>query len=99
MNHGTSLDYFSDYKQALESQAVPKLAEMTTEDPDKTVRQKAIYALSSEIRNFQPAFEAALEVLPAEFVDEKVHERPSAIDMGYIDSIMSKLRESSNSRS
>jgi len=56
------------------------------------VRRKAIYALSSEIRNYQPATDAALKVLPKGFTAE---ETVGAGDMEAIDGIMDKLRERS----
>lgn len=43
---------------------IPILVDLALDDPDEAVRRKAIYALSSEIRNYQPALDAAIVLLP-----------------------------------
>lgn len=73
------------------------------EDADEGVRRKAIYALSSAMRNYQPATDEVVEVLPVRFVGgggggggdgRKVE----AGDMEAIDGIMARLREGSRQR-
>lgn len=46
--------------------AIPILVTIALHDPSEPVRRKAIYALSSEIRNYQPALDAALKALQPE---------------------------------
>ncbi|KAF2121222.1 Hsp70 nucleotide exchange factor fes1 [Lophiotrema nucula] len=69
--------------------AVPTLAKLATQDTDKAVRKKAILALSSAIRNFQPSLDAAIPNIPEDI-------RPKggldATDMDSIDNLVSDLR-------
>lgn len=46
--------------------AIPVLVKLGIEDPVESVRRKAIYALSSEIRNYQPGLDLTLRTLPEE---------------------------------
>ncbi|WPH01197.1 hsp70 nucleotide exchange factor fes1 [Acrodontium crateriforme] len=65
--------------------ALPKLAKLAQEDPDKAVRKKAISALSSEVRNFQPGMdELAKHLKDCKAVD--------ATDMDAVSEIIDKLR-------
>lgn len=71
------------------------------EDADEGVRRKAIYALSSAMRNYQPATDQVVEALPGGVVvgggggdGRKV----GAGDMEAIDGIMERLREGSRKR-
>ena len=72
--------------------AIPTLVKLATEDTNEAVRRKAIYALSSEIRNYEPGLSEAVNALPKSA-------RPSgkidAGDMDAIDQITNHLRESS----
>ncbi|KAL9623332.1 MAG: hypothetical protein Q9160_002439 [Pyrenula sp. 1 TL-2023] len=68
---------------------VPKLVGIALNDADQLVRKKSIYALSSAIRNYQPATSEALKHLPD---DKKPSEGLLASDMDAIDSLMAKLR-------
>lgn len=78
--------------QLLALNAIPTLVKLAIEDVDENVRRKAIYALSSGIRNYQPATDAALKALPEEiFTGGSV----GAGDMEAINGIMEKLRERS----
>jgi hsp70-interacting protein len=63
---------------------------MATSDADKKVRKKAIFALSSSVRNFQAALDAAVEHMPAEL---KPQEKLDANDMQSVDVLINKLRE------
>ncbi len=71
--------------------AIPTLVKLAVEDANEPVRRKAIYALSSEVRNYQPALIEAVKALPE-------NARPSgnidAGDMEAIDKITNHLRES-----
>lgn len=69
---------------------IPKLCHIALKDKDKTVRRKACYALSSSIRNYQPAMNEAVKNLPKDIVGP---DQVSASDMDVIDAIMSKLRD------
>ena len=72
--------------------AVPKLVDRAIEDASEPVRRKAIYALSSEVRNYQPGLDEAVKALPKSVVPE------GAIDAGNmdaVDQIMKRLREDS----
>jgi len=69
---------------------IDKLCQVALDDTDKAVRRKAIYALSSGIRNYQPAMNEAVKRLPKEFVGP---DQVSAADMDVVDAIMGKLRE------
>lgn len=70
---------------------IPKLVEMATNnDEPKDVRRKAIYALSSSGRNYQPAMDVITEEL------EKTGRKPGkvdAADMDAVDAVISGLRE------
>lgn len=69
---------------------VEKVVKLVLDDPDKAVRRKAIYALSSSVRNYQPAMNEAVKRLPKNVVGP---DQVSAADMDVIDAIMAKLRE------
>ncbi|KAK2748099.1 hsp70 nucleotide exchange factor fes1 [Myotisia sp. PD_48] len=70
---------------------IPQLLRMAREDPDLTVRRKSIYAISSAVRNYQPALDELKRHLPADIVgaDEKL----DAGDMDRINEIIARLRE------
>ena len=69
---------------------VPTLVKLALEDPNELVRRKAIYALSSEIRNYQPALNVAIKALPDEV---RPKETANAGDMDEMDKILDLLRE------
>ena len=72
--------------------AISVLTRLSIEDSKEPVRRKAIYALSSEIRNFQPGLDAALRTLPKGMAPE------GAIDAGNmeaVDRVIEQLREDS----
>jgi hsp70-interacting protein len=70
--------------------AIPTLVRMATSDSDKKVRKKAIFALSSSVRNFQAGLDAALEHVPAEL---KPQEKLDANNMESVDMLINKLRD------
>lgn len=78
-------------EQLLVIDAIPILVRMATTDPERKVRKKAITALSSSVRNFQPALDATISNMPDEF---KPQEKLDANDMESVDILINKLRES-----
>ncbi|KAF8538236.1 armadillo-type protein [Trichophaea hybrida] len=69
---------------------VSKLVDLLLKDPAEDVRKKAVYALSSAVRNLQPALDAGLESLPSELL---AGQELKADNMEGIDALMTKLRE------
>ena len=69
---------------------IDKICKVAVDDEDKAVRRKAVYALSSGVRNYQPAMNEAAKRLPKDIVGA---DHVSASDMDAIDAIMEKLRE------
>jgi hsp70-interacting protein len=65
------------------------LCRLAIEDEDEGVRRKCVYALSSEIRNYQPGMNEVVRCLPKDIVGP---DQVSASDMEVIDAIMGKLR-------
>ena len=63
---------------------------MTVEETDENIRRKALYALSSEMRNYQPATDTAIKALP-----ERLRTKGSvdAADMEAVDGVITRLRE------
>ena len=74
------------------SDAISVLTHLSIEDPNEAVRRKAIYALSSEIRNFQPGLDAALRTLPKGIAPEGAID---AGDMEAVDRVIEQLRQDS----
>lgn len=79
-------------ESALSKGAVPPLVALALggEAEREDVRRKAVYALSSECRNFQGGMDALVEALKAKGVEV---DETDASDMDAIDTIMSNLRE------
>lgn len=69
--------------------ALPTLVRMATSDSEKAVRKKAILALSSSIRNYQPGLDLVLLHLPNE---HKPSDTIDANDMDAVDVIINSLR-------
>ncbi|KAH8149968.1 uncharacterized protein LAJ45_06121 [Morchella importuna] len=69
---------------------VPKIVELILKDPEEKVRTKAVYALSSQVRNYEPSLKQALDLLPEELALKKDLD---AEDMESIDELVRKLRE------
>lgn len=72
--------------------AIPSLTRLALEDPFEAVRRKAIYALSSGIRNYQPGLDAAVEALPQNM---KPNTRLDAGNMEAVDEIIQRLKTAS----
>lgn len=69
----------------------PLVALATGEGETEAVRRKAIYALSSAVRNFQPAMDVAAEELGKR--GHAVGGRVDAKDMDAVDEVMNGLKE------
>lgn len=71
--------------------AIPTLVRMATGTDETKVKKKAITALSSSVRNFQPALDDAVSHVPTDF---KPADKLDANDMDSVDILINKLRES-----
>lgn len=69
--------------------AVPKLVTMSTTDSNPATRKKAVFALSSAVRNYQPAMDELVKHLPEGYSQG---EKVDAGDMDAVDAIMDRLR-------
>lgn len=67
---------------------LPTLVNIATEDSAPPTRKKAIYALSSAVRNYQPAMNEVVKHLPEGYSRDKV----DAGDMEAVDSVINRLR-------
>ena len=76
-------------ERLLAEDAISVLTHLSIEDANEPVRRKAIYALSSEIRNFQPGLDAALKTLPKGIAPEGAID---AGDMEAVDRVIEQLR-------
>lgn len=76
-------------ERLLAMDGVQKLVNMAVNDRDQGVKKKCVYALSSSMRNYQPATNEAVKHLPADLVGA---DTVAASDMETIDAIMEKLR-------
>ena len=65
--------------------------QLAGEDTDETVRRKSIYALSSEIRNYQPGLDEAIRSIPE---GKRPIGKVDSGDMDAVDQIVHALRES-----
>ncbi|KAF2156275.1 putative Hsp70 nucleotide exchange factor [Myriangium duriaei CBS 260.36] len=70
--------------------AISALVDLAVNDSAKSVRRKAVMALSSEVRNYQPALDEALKHLPSQF---KTSDKVDATDMDAVDQIIQSLRD------
>ncbi|KAF2084378.1 putative Hsp70 nucleotide exchange factor [Saccharata proteae CBS 121410] len=76
----------------LSKNAIPTLVNLAINDPNQAVRKKAISALSSVARNFQPGLDEVVKALPEE---HQVVGNLDAGDMESVDVIIQKLRDES----
>ncbi|CAI7572553.1 unnamed protein product [Penicillium bialowiezense] len=65
----------------------PELIAIATTDANQATRKKAVYALSSAVRNYQPAMTELSKSLPEGYPTET-----DAADMDAVDIVMDKLR-------
>ena len=70
--------------------ALPKIIDIAINDDTQSVRRKAVSALSSAIRNYQPALDAALKHLPQQFQPAG---KVDAAEMEDVDSIIGPMRD------
>ena len=71
---------------------IEHLVRLATEDVSEPVRRKAIYALSSETRNYQPGLDEALKTLPKIVAPEGAI---NSADMEAVDRVIDRLRDES----
>jgi hsp70-interacting protein len=78
--------------QLLDAGAIPSLVQHALLDDAEPVRRKAIYTLSSGIRNFQPGLDAVVEALPQ---DMKPSAKLDAGNMDAVDRLLEQVRRKS----
>ncbi|OJD09590.1 hypothetical protein ACJ73_10205 [Blastomyces percursus] len=71
--------------------ALSTLFTLSQNDPETTVRRKAVYALSSAVRNHQPALDELLRHIP-EDARKELGESFDASDMDGVDKLVNWLR-------
>lgn len=69
--------------------SIPLLIKLALDDASELVRRKAIYAISSEIRNYQPACDIVAKALK----DKNGPTKVDAGDMDAVDGLLNKLRD------
>jgi hsp70-interacting protein len=77
-------------EKLLSEGGVPLLGKLATEDENRDVRKKAVSALSSAVRNFQPALDELEQALPQDVWRRKGLD---AGDMDSVNEVIEKLRE------
>lgn len=77
--------------KVLSLDALPKLVDLALNDANPAVRKKAVSALSSEVRNYQPGMNEFLKHLPKE--QHRSGASVDAGDMDAVDAIIGQLRE------
>ncbi|EWC48260.1 hypothetical protein DRE_02364 [Drechslerella stenobrocha 248] len=85
-NNEKSQDHF--YK----TEAVGQLLDIALNDSAQDVRNKALYAISSYIRNHQGALDQCIDKLPEELRQEYSQKGLQATDMAAIDEFRSRLK-------
>ena len=78
-------------ERLLANGAVPKLAKQAVEDENQAARKKAVSALSSEVRNFQPALNELHKNVPKELWAGS--NGVDAGDMDAVDEVIQRLRD------
>lgn len=78
-------------ERLLAAGGVEKLLSLVLNDPSKPVRKKAATALSSEVRNYQPALDDLMEKIPQEFVTKG--RKLDACGMEEVNSVIDALRQ------
>ena len=63
---------------------------MSLEDLDTATRKKAVSAISSEVRNYQPGLSVVLDELPRDICGQA---KVDASDMDAVDVVINKLRD------
>lgn len=80
-------------ERCLAINAIPKLLKQVLEDESQPARKKAAGALSSEIRNYQPAADELVKLMPEELW---IRGNVDAADMDAVDMLVNVLREKAN---
>lgn len=78
-------------EKLLEKGAIAQLAKLATDDAVQAVRKKAVTALSSEVRNFQPGLDELHKFVPKELWAGS--NGVDAGDMEAVDEVIQKLRD------
>lgn len=76
--------------RALALGIIPKLVTLALHDEQTATRRKAVFALSSAVRNYQPGLDEALKHLPEQY---QGNGNVDATDMNAVDVVIHKLRE------
>ncbi len=71
---------------------IPTLVDVSAKDPDSTVRQKAIRALSSAVRNCPQALDQTMQYLPE---DWKMSGSVNAHQMSEVDEMINHMQKRS----
>jgi len=85
------IHFNANIHQFLGQSAIPDLVTIAITDTNQATRKKAVYALSSAVRNYQPALDALLDSLPEDYDTEKT-KKVNASVMEEVDVIIEKLR-------
>ncbi|KAI9831947.1 MAG: hypothetical protein M1826_002675 [Phylliscum demangeonii] len=84
-------------KSAVDMGAVPALVKLALQDKEEKVRRKAIYALSSSVRNYQPAFNAMAKELPEDVMGPVAGpvdgSGSDAGNMDHVDELISRVKQ------
>lgn len=78
---------YTNIHQLVLMNTFPELIAIATTDANQATRKKAVYALSSAVRNYQPAMTELSKSLPEGYPTET-----DAADMDAVDIVMDKLR-------
>lgn len=79
------------FVQCLAIGGVSKLLKVAlSEKTPSATRKKAVYALSSLVRNYQPGLDALVAELPPKYRGE---DKLDASDMAAVDTVIDRLRE------
>ena len=84
-------------EQARSRDVVPLLLDIALTDVDAKVRKKASYALSSVVRNYQPALDAMIAELPAGIMGTSGGGAHDAGDMEAVNDILARIRDKAQS--
>lgn len=74
--------------------AIPLLAKVARQDDVQATRKKAVFALSSEVRNYKPALDVLIQELPIDYAPSV---NIDAGDMDAVDGLIDKMRKDAQS--
>ncbi|EPS40700.1 hypothetical protein H072_5419 [Dactylellina haptotyla CBS 200.50] len=78
------------------TESVGKLVNLALNDPAQDVRSKAVYAISSYVRNHQNALDQCVSSLPDGLKEEYSQKKLDASDMDGIDELRTRLKAEGN---